>query len=208
MIYFENIKKGFHFVRYDKENLVLDYSLHNPNTNKPICQRFFDVPETLADELCSIEITSNRIWQMTSNNFEYIGNDFYSIENFLEFFREDHYLEAHELEDINTPWCQDTPIYSPICWGDFFTVKLCVENGANLEYKGEMGYTPVSWAYTYGRKRFRCLRVMLEKNPTTKGVNEFGEWEIPEQERLEILKNQKYDPIMNIEKFYSEFNLK
>jgi ankyrin repeat protein len=58
-----------------------------------------------------------------------------------------------KLSDINdTNGFGDNALHCVCVWGELESAKLLVENGINLEQKGEGGYTPLKVASMYGHK--------------------------------------------------------
>lgn len=58
-----------------------------------------------------------------------------------------------KLSDINnTNAFGDNALHCVCVWGDIEAVKLLVENGINIEQKGEGGFTPLKVAEEFGHK--------------------------------------------------------
>ena len=70
-----------------------------------------------------------------------------------------------KLNDINdTNSFGDNALHCVCIWGDIEAVKLLVENGINIEQKGEGGFTPLKVADDFGHREIVSYLI-------TKGAN-------------------------------------
>lgn len=71
-----------------------------------------------------------------------------------------------ELCDINdTNAFGDNALHCVCVWGDLNAAKLLVENGINIEQRGEGGFTPLKVAEDFGRKEM--VRYLISKGANT-----------------------------------------
>lgn len=58
------------------------------------------------------------------------------------------YVDFHSINDTNE--LGDNALHCVCVWGDFEAVRLLVENGINLNQRGELGFTPLNVAVEFG----------------------------------------------------------
>ncbi|TBW43303.1 ankyrin repeat domain-containing protein [Marinobacter halodurans] len=71
-----------------------------------------------------------------------------------------------KLRDINdTNGFGDNALHCVCVWGDIEAVKLLVENGINVEQRGEGGLTPLKVADEFGHKEIVSYLIAKGANP-------------------------------------------
>tara|TARA_B100000745_G_C20141947_1_gene391523 strand:+ start:592 stop:1143 length:552 start_codon:yes stop_codon:yes gene_type:complete len=88
----------------------------------------------------------------------------------------------------------DTPLHVATVWGDTGAVELLIENGADVNAKGDMGCTPLYNAISFGHAR--CVEILLSKGANINDSNELGSSSL---ERAKTEGNERIGAI--IEKF-------
>ncbi len=72
-------------------------------------------------------------------------------------------VKLRDLNDTNS--FGDNALHCVCVWGNIEAVKLLVENGINLEQRGEGGLTPVKVADDFGHKEIVAYLISKGANP-------------------------------------------
>ena len=73
------------------------------------------------------------------------------------------YVAFETVNDTNVFGCN--ALHCVIVWGDYEAAKFLVENGININQKGEHGFTPLHEACSFGRKDI--AKLLLEHGANT-----------------------------------------
>ncbi len=73
-------------------------------------------------------------------------------------------VKLNDINDINS--FGDNALHCVCVWGDVEAAKLLVENGINIEQKGEGGFTPLKVAHDFGHKEI--VQFLISKGANTK----------------------------------------
>lgn len=75
------------------------------------------------------------------------------------------------LQNINdTNSFGDNALHCVCVWGDFDAAKLLVENGINIEQRGEGGFTPLKVANDFGHKEI--VSYLISKGANAKALSD------------------------------------
>jgi ankyrin repeat protein len=67
-----------------------------------------------------------------------------SVQNTSDF----GYVDFHSINDTNA--LGDNALHCVCSWGDMDAARMLVENGINLNQRGELGFTPLNVAIVFG----------------------------------------------------------
>ncbi|HXE41741.1 MAG TPA: ankyrin repeat domain-containing protein [Candidatus Baltobacteraceae bacterium] len=73
------------------------------------------------------------------------------------------YVAFESISDTNTFGCN--ALHCVIVRGDYESAKVLIENGININQKGEDGYTPLHQACSFGQKEI--VKLLLENGADT-----------------------------------------
>ena len=76
-------------------------------------------------------------------------------------------VKLNDINDINS--FGDNALHCVCVWGDVEAAKLLVENGINIEQKGEGGFTPLKVADDFGHKEI--VKYLISKGANTKALD-------------------------------------
>ncbi|NOS69213.1 MAG: ankyrin repeat domain-containing protein [Verrucomicrobia bacterium] len=69
------------------------------------------------------------------------------------------YVAFESINDTNT--FGSNALHCAIVWGDYESARILIENGINIQQKGEDGCTPLHFACQFGQKEI--AKLLLEK---------------------------------------------
>ena len=155
---------------YEKESGTLIVDFPGDLVNDRV-HEFYDIP---AHVYASLDASSNpsgyfneKIW---GNKYEKKAH-WKDLNSLVHYFEE--YIDFEPPVKINTKRIDgDALLHVASHWGDIGAVSLLIENGADVNAKGDMGCTPLYMAISAGHAR--SAKLLLKSGANVNDTNELG----------------------------------
>ena len=157
-------------ISYDKKTLTLVVEFPGDLCNDRV-HEFYDIPHHI---YASLEAASDPSGYFNANIW---GNKFEknvqwgNVDNLLKYLEEDMMFDV-PLTSSTARSDGDTPLHVASLWGDIGALKLLLDDGADVNAKGDMGCTSLYTAISWGHKR--CVELLLKYGANPNDSNEFG----------------------------------
>ncbi|ODB86160.1 hypothetical protein A3195_10970 [Candidatus Thiodiazotropha endoloripes] len=132
---------------------------------------FFDIPEHIYQSLIQasdpLGFFNANIW---GNHYEKRVH-WKSLEDLFRYCEE--HIGIENITNVNNQAADgDSLLHLAAYWGDIGAIRLLLENGAEVNTRGDMDYTPLYVAINSGH--LRSFKLLLEAGADVNDTNEFG----------------------------------